>query len=693
MTTGTRSLRALFLLAPLWALSLPAPAGAQAGDAVTRLPARAGATATDTVAPGGTRGYTVDLAADHFVYGEVDQRTVDVRITVRDPAGKPVERVDGRRRGVEPFHFEAREPGTYRIEVAAAGDTAGSYGLRLERVEPVAVDVAGRVDQLMAPYAGDVPGGVVAVVREGEVVFARGYGMADLTHGVPFEVQTRTNIGSTAKQFTAFAVALLDSRGALSLDDDVRDHIPELPDFGRTVTLRHLLSHTSGYREFLNTLAMAGRRIDEGDFIDRREIIAIVQRQPELQNDPGAEWNYNNTAFALLAMVVERVSATPFPEWMRENVFRPLGMESTVVKAAPTQIVENSARGYVPAREGGYREGPDLGGAMGAGGIYTTVGDLARWIANLESGQLGGRALIEAMRTPYVLTTGDTTEYGLGLFVDEFRGVRRIHHGGADLAHRSMLAYYPESRTGIVTLSNNASFSPAVAAEVAEVVLGDALEPVETEGAAAPAPGSAAAVVARDTPFDPERYDPASFDDVAGRYSLDRAPAFILRFFRDGDSLFTQATGQPRVPIRPTSDSSFALVGVAASVTFHRGPDGQVTHATLHQNGDHRATRLEGERWQPSEAELEAFTGRYFSEELETFYTVALEEGALVVRHPRLDDVELEPGEEDSFSGGFPLATVEFVRDADGRVAALLASSGRARDIRFERVGGAGGFR
>lgn len=656
------------------AAAAASPLAAQDG-AVTRTIAAGGAV-TDSLPVGTTHAFTLDLAADQFVYGEVEERSVDVSVTVRDPEGEVVRRFDGRRRGRQPFHFESEVAGMYMIDLEPAEDSTGSYELRLDRVEPIAVDPAARADQIMLPFSGDVPGGLVAVVRDGRLVFARGYGMADLSHDIPFSTETRTNIGSTSKQFTAFAINLLAQRGELSLDDDIRTHIPEVPDLGATVTIRHLLTHTSGYREFLNTLALAGRQLGEGDHIDRSEIIGIVQRQPELQNAPGAEWNYNNTAFALLAMVVERVTDTPFPDWMRENVFAPLGMHDTVVRAAPSQIVEDRAMGYIPLPEGGYREASDLGGAMGAGGMYTTVGDLARWIANLESGELGGRAMIEAMTTPFVLTTGDTTNYGFGLMIDEVRGLRRIRHGGADVAHRSMLAYYPAARTGVVVLSNNAGFPGSVHPEVAEAFLGEALAPEDQPAAV------------ETGPFDPASYDPASFDELAGRYSLDPMPAFVMTFWRDADTLWAQATGQPRIPLTPTSDTTFTLVGVPAAVTFHRDADGEVTHLTLHQNGDHRATRLEGSAWDPSPEELAAYTGRYFSDELETFYTVDLEEEHLVIRHRRLaEPIELDPAQEaDSFTGGFPVAQVEFERDSEGRVKALVVGNGRTRAVRFERV-------
>lgn len=563
-------------------LSLITPGTLAAQADPTARPITAGQVVTDSLPAGATHAFTVALDADHFVFGEVEQRTVNVRITVRDPAGDVVRRFDGARRGLERFSFDADSAGEYRIELDMTADSAGSYALNLMRVEPIASEPAARVDQLMVAYSGDVPGGVVGVVRDGRLVFARGYGMASLEYDVPFAAETPTNIGSTSKQFTAFAIMLLKEQGKLSLDDDIREYIPELPDFGKTVTLRHLLTHTSGYREFINTIVLTGRQLLEGDYIDRSEVIKVVQRQPELQNDPGAEFNYNNTAFGLLSMVVERTTDTPFAEWMHENVFLPLGMRNTVVRATPTQLVEGRAQGYGPAPTGGFRLVPDLGASMGAGGIYTTVVDLARWIENLQTGRLGGKAVIDAMTTRNTLTSGDTTSYGFGLFIDEFRGLRRVHHGGSDIAHRSTFMTFPDVRGGVVVLSNNASFSGAIPTAIAETFLAD-----ELAAAAEATPEKAA----------------------------------------------------------------------------------------------------EQEAWSPDAAELEAYAGRYFSEELETFYTIVIDDDKLVLRHRRFDDIVLTAGSKpDSFTGGFPVAEARFERDGDGQVTTLLVGNVRARGIRFERV-------
>ena len=637
---------------------------------------RTGESLRASLESGDTVRYVLATESDYLVRGVVDQISVDVVLRILRPDGRAVRTIDGPAVGPERFQFETDVDGNYRIEVIGFEDAAGDYVITLDLLEPVATDPESLVDQLMSAYDGeDSPGAVVSVWRDGETVFSKAYGMANLTYGIPFEVDTRTNIGSTSKQFTAFAVMLLVERGELSLDDDIRTHIPELPDLGETVTVRNLLTHTSGYREFLNLLIMTGRRLDHSDFIDRDELITIVQRQPALQNAPGAEFNYNNTAFGLAAALVERISEQPFHEFMAENVFGPIGMTRTLVRPSPEHIVEGRAVGYTPGEGGGYRVIGDLGGAVGAGGIYSTVVDLQKWVENFSSTAVGSREIFDEMMTPFVLTDGDTTGYGLGLFIDEHRGLRRVQHGGADVAHRSQLAYYPEINAGITTQSNHAAFDRSIPFRLAEAFFGDDMEPEESAETAAGAE------------FDPSTYDPEAFDDFVGRYALDAAPNFILTFSREGDTLFTQATGQERLEIVPTSDSSFSLMVVEASVTFHRDDDGAVNALTLHQNGDNRATRLAEEAeepWTPTPEELADYTGRYFSQEIETFYTIAIEEDHLVLQQRRMEDRNLRPGDEDGFTGGG--LEVSFERDRNGVVIGFYVSNTRTRGVRFERI-------
>jgi len=623
-----------------------------------------------TLEVGETHTYVLPLEAGWFVSGRVDQQGVDVAVTITGPDDEQVSRFDSPpmgARGPEHFRLTTESAGQHRIEVAPVEETgAGQYTIRLRRAEPAAATPEGKVDQLMSMFDEDTPGAVVAIIRAGELDFARSYGAANLTHGVPFTVETVTNIGSTSKQFTGFALALLADQGKISLDDDVRTYIPELPDFGETVTLRHLLTHTTGYREYLNTLALGGRRLMEADYIDRSEVIEVVRRQPRLQNQPGAEFNYNNTAFALATTIVERVTGRSFPEWMAAEVFAPLGMENTTVRAHPGDVIRNRSAGYIAA-EGGYRETADLGASMGAGGVYTTPGDLARWVRNFHTAELGGPDVLREMTTRFVLTDGDTTSYGLGLFIDEDRGLNRVHHGGADIAHRSSFVYYPDLEAGYVVLSNYAGLPGSIAPQVAIAFFGEHM-------AEEPGPEEAAQA------FDPELFPDELFEAYIGRYELEAMPGFILTISRDDDRMLLQGTGQPATELVPTSDTTFTLAAVDASVTFHRA-NGEVNALTLHQNGDHRAPRIPDVQ----EVDLTPYIGTYFSEELETYYRIEIEEGDLSVQLRRFDPVTLSHTEGDTFAGSFPIAEISFDRDERGQVTGFRVGNVRARDIWFEK--------
>ncbi len=490
-------------------------------------------------------------------------------------------------------------------------EETGDHEITRHRVDPGETDPKKLADQLMAPYSGgDSPGAAVQVWRDGRTLYSKAYGMANLAYDIPFETDTRTNIGSTSKQFTAFAIMLQADRGLLSLDDDIREHIPELPEFEETITVRHLITHTSGLREFLNLLAMGGRRLDHGDWIDRSEIIDIVRRQPALQNVPGAEWNYNNSAFGLAAVIVERTSGQDFHVFLQENVFGPLGMTRTMVRPSPEHIVRGMSEGYVPGAEG-FRQIGDLGGAVGAGGIYSTVEDLQTWVQNYASPRVGSAEIFEQMMTSYVLTNGEETGYGYGLAINEQGGLRAVHHGGADVGHRSMLVYYPEINAGITVQSNHRGFDSNIAFQLAAAFFADAMENEDDE---AEEPGG-------------------------GTFSL-------------------------------ASVESIALV--EAPVLVHRS---EVAGVDLE---DEAAT------WEPTAEDLAAFAGRYFSEELETFYTLALEDEALVVHHRRRDDANLTPAAEDAFTGGGLFYTFE--RRRSGDVIGFYVANGRTRDVRFGRV-------
>jgi CubicO group peptidase (beta-lactamase class C family) len=628
-----------------------------------------------TLTSGTIHTYTLEVEPDHFVYGFVNQASVDVVVTIYNPEGDKTAEFDGPAIGKESFQFETETGGIYRIEVSPFEEDEGDYSILVSIAEPIAADPAGRTDQLMTQYTGnDVPGAAVMVKKNGEVYFRKSYGMANLTHGIPMDENTVHNIGSTSKHFLTFGLLLLQEEGILSLEEDVREYIPELPQFDHTVTLRHLVNHTSGYREYINLLAMSGRNVSTE--LDIEKIIEIVQRQPELQNVPGSEFNYNNTGYALMTEVINRVTGAPFPEWMKRNVFEPLEMHHTTVRASPSQIIQNRSAGYAPGTDGRFSEVTDLGGAAGAGGIHSTMGDLAKWIKNLNTPTLGTSSMIEEMTTPYELNDGSFTQYGLGLFSEEYKGVPYFHHGGADMAHRSMLMVFPGIEAAIVTQSNHAAYSFAITNQIADLFLEEYFE----TGEESDEPDDEITDTVEETEFE---YDIGNFDLLAGRYELSVMPGFVLTFARDGDRIYTQATNQPEVNLTATSDSTFTLVGVAASVTFHLNEDATADSLTLHQNGNHIARKIE---FTLETDQMTEYAGRYYSEEIETLYTVLLKDDGLFLRNYQMvDDLELSASSADIFGSGFPLTSVHFVRNENGEITGFKASSGRTRDVLFER--------
>lgn len=621
-----------------------------------------------TLAAADTLRYELNLPSSHFVAGRVEQDGVDATVTITGPSGKLVLRAARvGRGGPESFAFATDTAGRYVIAVApAAAGKGGALRVQLTRSEPVATTPEGKVDQAAAQLYKDTPGAVVGVIKGGKLVFVKGYGAADLTHGIPFTPETPTNIGSSTKQFTGFALALLASRGALSLDDDVRKHIPELKDFGKTITVRHLLTHTTGYREFINTLIIEGRQVLEGDYIAPDEAIKVINRQPTLQNEPGAEFNYNNSAFSLATIVVERVTSRPFSEWMREEVFLPLGMTKTWVRANPGQIIPGRSNGYIPG-EGGFREVRDLHGSAGAGGIYTTPGDVAKWLRNFKTGELGGPAVIRALTTSFVLTSGKPSNYGYGVFLDSTRGLRRWQHGGNDIAHSSTFVYYPDLDAGYVVFSNYQGVPGGIANVVADAFFGEHLT--------APAQRATAnATSGVDVPA-------ATLRRYAGKYEMTSLGGLLLTVELQGGQLRIQLPGQPALPLRPTSMIAFEVVGAPAQITFNTAAGGAVEGITFHQDGEHP-----GRRVVEKPVDLTSFAGRYYSEELETFYDLSVEGGQLVIRHRRFGPVALTHTDGDTFSGTLPVTQVVFRRDGQGTVTGFAAGNGRARGIKFDKV-------
>jgi CubicO group peptidase (beta-lactamase class C family) len=506
------------------------------------------------------------------------------------------------------------------------------------------------------------PGASVAVMRGGEVIYSEGFGSAQLEYGVPVTPQTIFHVASVSKQFTAMAVLLLEADGRLSLDDDVRKHVPDVPDMGAVVTPRHLLQHTSGVRDQWELLVTAGWRFD--DVITKEHVRRLLARQRELNFAPGSEYLYSNMGYSLSADLVERVSGMPFSEFAAERIFRPLGMENTHVHDDHQMIVPRRAYSY-RATDGGFQNAVLSYANHGATSLFTTAEDLVTWLDNFRTAELGDSTLLDRMTTRGVLTGGDTIGYALGVTVGDYRGSATVGHGGSDAGFRSQVLWFPEHETGIAVLSNLASGNPGGRARrVADVVLGDVLDPVEPE----PDGGEAAVSVPLETL---RRY--------VGRYENDEISLALE--IRDGR---LWATSPMERPLAARSDRTFDVVGVDVSLVFPEGP-GLPASVTAELGGaPTTAMRIP----EAEEVDVSPYVGTYYSPEVETLWAIRRGDEGLEVYHLKLGTIGLWPGAgRDTFSGDrFFLRRVAFTRDSGGVVDGFRLTGSRVRNHRFVRL-------
>ena len=527
-----------------------------------------------------------------------------------------------------------------------------------------------QVDALFARWNRvDTPGAAVEVVEDGKVVYRRGFGMADIEQDRPITPSTPFHVASLSKQFTAFAVLLLAQDGKLSLDDDVRRYLPEVPDFGHVIRIRQLLDHTSGLRDQWNLLSMAGWRME--DVITEQDIMRLVQRQHGLNFVPGAEFDYSNTGYTLLGLVVERVSGESLAAFSRERIFGPLGMKHTFFHERYSTLVPGRAQSYQPSADAGYEAVALSYSTVGPTGLFTTADDLERWERNFDDARVGGKSLLARMQTPGKLDDGSALDYADGLFVGEYRGLRTVDHDGADAGFRSYALRFPDQHLAIVVLGNGA--------DIQAVRLGQRIADIYLEGQleARPAPVpdySASAQV---------KIDPARLDALVGTYALDNGSA--ITFARENDHLVGWTAGDDRMAFYPSGEREFFAKLTNARFTFDApGANGKSPGGTWQKNTRSRqATRIPPVEF--TDRERKAIAGEYYSDELHVLYTVSVKEGSVVLHGPR-GDIPLAPFEKDSSFGPWPFGLVRFQCPPQGACTGFTATEDRARDIPFTKV-------
>ena len=333
------------------------------------------------------------------------------------------------------------------------------------------------VDEVFADVAKPgSPGCALAVARGGKVIYEKGYGLANVEENVSITPQTVFDIGSTSKQFTAASILLLEKQGKLSVNDDIRKYVPEIPDYGHKITILHLLNHTSGLRDYLALLELAGVNTDS--VTTDEDALAIIANQKGLNFEPGSEWLYSNSGFFLLSVIVKRVSGKSLPQFAADNIFAPLEMKNTVYRDDHTQIVANRALAYdAREREGGYALNVSYFEQTGDGAVHTAVEDLLKWDENFYSGEVGGKEFLTELQEPGKLNSGKQLKYAKGLMVDKYRGLPIVEHGGAWGGYRAQLLRFPEQHFSVACLCNVGNADPdRRALRVADIYLAEEMK-------------------------------------------------------------------------------------------------------------------------------------------------------------------------------------------------------------------------
>lgn len=517
-----------------------------------------------------------------------------------------------------------------------------------------------KVDQVFAAYdKPGSPGCALGVIQDGNFLFRKGYGMGSLELGVPLSPQSVFYMGSVSKQFTAASVVLAAEQGFLSLDDNVRKFIPELPDYGHAITLRQMLHHTSGFRDFLTLLGLAGR--EAGEIHSEAEIIDLIARQKSLNNVPGEEWLYSNTNYFLLGVVVKRATEESLAEFAAENIFKPLGMAHTRVYDDHTVVLPGRVAAYDPGTDGKFlvdwSTGYDI---VGAGGLMSTVDDMLLWDRNFYANKLGKGTLSKELQTRGVLNNGKQISYALGLQMDTYRGLPIVEHDGALYGYRTGILRFPEQRFSVVCLCNLSSAGVAnLSRKVADIYL---QKDLKTE---VNAPQAASTTTLP---------DPSKF---AGKY-LDPRKHFAYTFTASGGNLMAWGANLRRI-----GPDQFKDLGTGI-ITFE-GSDAEMK-ATLEMDGEafFAGTRVETPHL--TDAALSAYAGQYRSEELDATYRLTVEKGSLLLHRNWDPPLKLTPLTQDEFECSDLGVTMVFQRDAGQRVNQLSVYEVNARNIRFDKV-------
>ncbi len=523
------------------------------------------------------------------------------------------------------------------------------------------------VDSLVQSWAIPFgPGGVVGIMENGKLIYTEGFGLASLDYDIPNTENTLFNIGSISKQFTAMGIVELNLEGKLSLDDDVRKYIPELPDFGHKITIRHLLHHTSGLRDIHSILTIAGWRADDPRSDD--DLFRIMKNQKELNFNPGDEYMYSNTGYIFLAKIIEEVTGENIEDWMKQNIFVPLGLLDTYIEGSATKVVRGNATSYIKQADESFSRAVEYWNYTGSGNVHSTVKDLLSWLNNFSNPANGWKSAFEMLQTTDTLTNGKHFKYAFGIEIDSINGTKRISHGGGVGGFRSYACTFPQEGISLVVLTNYSSSKPR-------------LKMNSLAGLVLPK------LVARNDGLEVKylEYSPVPNVDLK-KYGGDYWDGGVARkIYVKNDTLWYFRQKGNESPLLYVGNDEFLIMPQAIWKTKFEFEGGRVSSMLVESSKvkDHFKPFIPVKI---TPAYLSAFAGKYYCPELDTYYSFTIQNDTLIGYHQRHGyfKTEAQP-QQDLFKSKGPLQTMKFIRDSNLTIIGMRVSLDRVKNVWFEK--------
>ena len=532
-----------------------------------------------------------------------------------------------------------------------------------------------RVDELFAEWdKPDSPGCAIAIIKAGELIYKRGYGMADLEHDIVISPESIFDIGSTSKQFTAMCIALLVHQGKLSLEDTLHDYIPEMVKYEHPITIRHLVHHTSGIRDYISLMDLAGMRFENEYPLE--EVIGLLSQQKELNFVPGEEFLYSNSGYLLLAEVVKRISGHSLREFSDEHIFTPLGMKSTHFHDDLSEIVKNRAIGYSPTQGGGYQIDMSISDLIGDGCLYTNVEDLFKWDQNFYNNTLGGfgQDLIEMVTTVGTLNNGELLNYAYGLFIDEYKGLSIIQHSGSWMGYVAEFSRFPQQRYSVICLSNLSNINPSrLTRQIADLYLSDVMNVLEKDS----------------KKTETEIIEPSERDSETktGIYICSKNGSVCELSLIDR-KLTADLFGQS-FQIVPESQNQYKSIDFPYDMNFTFGNTDAEKDNGIHIQFDdgsiYTYARIETEDLSPEQ--IQEYVGDYYCDELNTNYKIFLKDDVLQFNKKYYPPESLKYIANDLFFWTY--LTFRFYRDGNNQIIGFSLGEERIKNLKFiKRING-----